>query len=254
LIALGVNNGWIDSAIQEKAYIDFSYNNSYQQLIDDSQRTSLLSAYNNQCLPAIQQCMRTGNNSDCQNADSVCYDNIEGPISNSDDWDVYDIREPSNDPYPPSTYSTYLSKSAVVKAIGAQTSYQECPNAPYNKFASTGDSKSQSLPGCLNAGSDKIDPRSFLSTLSSVVQSGINVLVWAGDADWICNWLGNYGVANAVNFSGHAEFRAKDLASYTVNGVEKGMFKNVDNFSFLKVYGAGHEVPYYRESLVYIMF
>ncbi|EEA21196.1 hypothetical protein EYB25_008653 [Talaromyces marneffei] len=229
LIALGVNNGWIDSAIQEKAYIDFSYNNSYQQLISDSQRTSLLSAYNNQCLPAIQKCVRTGSNSDCQNADSVCYNQIEGPISNSGDWDVYDIREPSNDPYPPSTYSTYLSKSAVVKAIGAQTSYQECPNAPYNKFASTGD-----------------NPRSFLSTLSSVVQSGINVLVWAGDADWICNWLGNYGVANAVNFSGHAEFSAKNLAPYTVNGVEKGMFKNVNNFSFLKVYGAGHEVPFYQ--------
>lgn len=146
MIALGINNGWIDSTIQEKAYIDFSYNNSYKQLIDNSDRTSLLSDYNNECLPAIQQCVRTGSNSDCENADSVCYEYIEGPISESGDWDVYDIREPSNDPYPPSTYSSYLSKSSVVKAIGAKTSYQECPDAPYNKFASTGDSKSQSLP------------------------------------------------------------------------------------------------------------
>lgn len=103
--------------------------------------------------------------------------------------------------------------------------------------------------GCLDPGSDKVDPRSFLSTLSSVVQSGIHVLVWAGDADWICNWLGNYRVANAVNFSGQAQFSAKALAPYTVNGTAKGMFKNVDNFSFLQVYGAGHEVPYYREYL-----
>lgn len=146
LVALGVNNGWIDPAIQEKAYIDFSYNNSYQQLIDDTQRTSLLSDYNDQCLPAIQQCAKTGSNSDCQNADSTCYDTIEGPISSSGDWDVYDIREPSNDPYPPSTYSTYLSNPSVVKAIGARTSYQECPNGPYNKFASTGDSRFKSLP------------------------------------------------------------------------------------------------------------
>jgi carboxypeptidase D len=80
-----------------------------------------------------------------------------------------------------------------------------------------------------------------------VVKSGINVLVWAGDADWICNWLGNYEVANAVDFSGHAEFSAKDLAPYTVKGAEKGQFKTVNNFSFLKVYGAGHEVPFYRE-------
>jgi carboxypeptidase D len=141
IVALGVNNGWIDATIQEKAYIDFSYNNSYQQLIDSSTRDSLLDAYNNQCLPALQQCTKSGSNSACTKADSVCYQNIEGPISSSGDFDVYDIREPSNDPYPPSTYSTYLSNPTVVKAIGARTNYQECPNGPYNKFASTGDSK-----------------------------------------------------------------------------------------------------------------
>lgn len=139
-----------------------------------------------------------------------------------------------------------------MKALGAQSTYQECPNGPYQKFSSTGDSKFQSSPGFSNAGTNKVDPRSFLSTLSSVVKSGINVLVWAGDADWICNWLGNYEVANAVDFSGHAEFSTKDLAPYTVNGAEKGQFKTVNNFSFLKVYGAGHEVPYYREFLAQI--
>ncbi|KAF4231793.1 hypothetical protein CNMCM6457_005092 [Aspergillus fumigatiaffinis] len=194
LVALGVNNGWIDAAIQEKAYIEYSYNNTYEQLIDSSDRTRLLSVYNSQCLPAIQKCAKTGTNADCRNADSVCYSNIEGPIT-----------------------------------IGAQTKYQECPDGPYNKFSQTGD-----------------NPRSFLSTLSDVVKSGINVIVWAGDADWICNWLGNYEVANAVDFPGQSKFKAKDLAPYTVNGVEKGTFKYVDNFSFLRMYEAGHEVPYYQ--------
>ncbi|KAF4230986.1 hypothetical protein CNMCM6805_000509 [Aspergillus fumigatiaffinis] len=229
LVALGVNNGWIDAAIQEKAYIEYSYNNTYEQLIDSSDRTRLLSVYNSQCLPAIQKCAKTGTNADCRNADSVCYSNIEGPISNSGDFDVYDIRQPRNDPFPPQTYSTYLANADVVKAIGAQTKYQECPDGPYNKFSQTGD-----------------NPRSFLSTLSDVVKSGINVIVWAGDADWICNWLGNYEVANAVDFPGQSKFKAKDLAPYTVNGVEKGTFKYVDNFSFLRMYEAGHEVPYYQ--------
>jgi carboxypeptidase D len=142
LIALGVNNGWFDSAIQEKAYIEFSYNNTYKQLISSSDSTRLLSVYNSQCLPAIQKCTTTGTNAACRNADSVCYNNIEGPISNSGDWDVYDIRQPRDDPYPPATYSTYLTDPDVVKAIGARTTYQECPNGPYNKFSQTGDSKS----------------------------------------------------------------------------------------------------------------
>ena len=39
-----------------------------------------------------------------------------------------------------------------------------------NAFAATGDSV-----------------RDFLPTLSRVVQSGIRVLIWAGDADYICH-------------------------------------------------------------------
>lgn len=143
LIGLGVNNGWVDSAIQEKAYIDFSYHNSYKQLISSSQRARFLSAYNSSCLPAIKKCYQTGTNADCTNADSVCANNIEGPISSSGDFDVYDIRQPADDPYPPKTYSTYLSDPKVVKAIGARTNYKECPNGPYNKFSRTGDSKFQ---------------------------------------------------------------------------------------------------------------
>jgi carboxypeptidase C (cathepsin A) len=86
-----------------------------------------------------------------------------------------------------------------------------------------------------------------VSTLSTVVQSGIRVLTWAGDADFICNWFGNLDVANALTYSGSTEFKAKALESYTVDGTEMGQFKSVDNLSFIRVYGAGHEVPYYRK-------
>ena len=80
-----------------------------------------------------------------------------------------------------------------------------------------------------------------------MVQSGLTVLVWAGDADWICNWFGNHEVVDQVKFPGSEDFQGKDLKPYTVNGEKKGTFKTVDNFSFLRVYEAGHEVPYYRK-------
>lgn len=60
-------------------------------------------------------------------------------------------------------------------------------------------------------------------------------------------WMGNYDAAQAVEFDGQTEFRAASLEPYKVNGVEGGTFKTVDNFSFLRVYEAGHEVPYYRK-------
>ena len=140
LIALGINNGWYDPILQYKAYVDFSYNNTYNPLISASQHTSYLNTYTSSCLPALKQCSAvTGSNSACESADNTCYNDIEGPLSEVADFDVYDIREPSNDPYPPETYVTYLQSSAVMSAIGAQSTYTECPDAPYEKFANTGD-------------------------------------------------------------------------------------------------------------------
>lgn len=141
LIALGVNNGWFDADIQYKAYIDYAYNNTYNQLIDQSDYNSYLDTYTNDCKPALAQCTQSGSNSDCSNAANTCYQGIEGPLTQAKDFDVYDVREPSNDPYPPKIYSTYLTNSAVIKAIGAKSTYQECANEPYNAFSSTGDSK-----------------------------------------------------------------------------------------------------------------
>ena len=141
LVALGINNGWFDPTISYKAYIDYSYNNPYQQLISQSEYTSYLNSYTQDCVPALKSCSSSGSNSACSNAQSVCYNEIEGPLSQVADFDVYDIRQPSNDPYPPGTYVTYLQSSAVMKAIGAKSTYQECPNAPYQKFSQTGDGK-----------------------------------------------------------------------------------------------------------------
>ncbi|KAE8394878.1 Alpha/Beta hydrolase protein [Aspergillus alliaceus] len=230
LVALGINNGMYDLELQEKAYITFAYNNTYKQLIDESQNDKLLNFYESKCLPAVQQCQKSKTDQDCQNASSVCGDGIENAIINSGvDFDVYDVRAPSNDPNPPSTFLDYLTKSDVKKAIGARSDFQQCANLPGAKFGRTGDIARSTLP-----------------QLSEVVKAGVNVLVWAGTADWICNVDGSIAVANAVDFSGHDEFKGKALGAYKVNGKETGQYKSVDNFHLLTVYDAGHEVPYYQ--------
>lgn len=172
LVALGINNGWYDPLLQYQAYIDYSYNNSYNQLIDESDYQSYTQTMQSQCAPALAQCTSlTGEDSACASADNTCYSAIEGPLSQTADFDVYDIREPSNDPYPPNTYETYLASSSVTSKIGAKSTWSQCSNSAGNGFSQTGD-----------------DSRSLLATLGDVVDSGIQVLIWAGDADWICNY------------------------------------------------------------------
>ena len=82
-----------------------------------------------------------------------------------------------------------------------------------------------------------------------MVQSGVQTLIWAGDADWICNWFGGLASAEAVTYSGSASFKSKAVSSYTVAGKAGGTFKTVGNLSWLRVFGAGHEVPFYAPEL-----
>ncbi|KAK8063011.1 hypothetical protein PG997_015108 [Apiospora hydei] len=229
LVAVGINNGWFDSKMQYRAYIDYSANNSYKQILTPEGYSEYMNTYTSDCEPAINGCYSTGTGDLCSGAQDTCVQDIENAIMGEADFDPYDVRQSSNDPYPPGQYKNYLAKQSVQKAIGAQSSYQECPSAPYLKFSDTGD-----------------NTRSLLDTLSDVVQSGVTVLVWAGDADWICNYMGVQAVANAVDFDGSDEFNAKDLQPYTVNGKETGKYKTVKNFTYLQVYAAGHEVPYYQ--------
>ncbi|KAH7010545.1 carboxypeptidase S1 [Ilyonectria destructans] len=227
LIALGINNGWIDPGDQYKDYIDYAANNTYRKLITPKQYSTYLSTYQAKCVPAFAKCPGlTGSDDACGNADDVCSSAIESPLEALADFDVYDIRASSDDAFPPETYATYLQTSAVMKAIGAQSTYGECPSAPYNKFMASGDRG-----------------RSFLHTLSQVIDSNITVLIWAGDADWICNWMGNYRVLNSI---AKPSFVSAPLKPYTVNGTKYGEYKTSGNLSWLRVYEAGHEVPAYQ--------
>ena len=100
-----------------------------------------------------------------------------------------------------------------------------------------------------------------------MVQSGIQVLIWAGDAgknfffppffltrspltlihkDWICNTAGVQAVIAQIQFAQSSQFNSESLAPYTVNGVQFGTFKTAGKLSFLNVFEAGHEIPAYQ--------
>ncbi|KAJ3520428.1 hypothetical protein NM208_g13708 [Fusarium decemcellulare] len=123
----------------------------------------------------------------------------------------------------------YITRADVMEAIGANTRFAECDDTVYNNMGATGDGA-----------------RSYLGPLADVVKRGINTLIWAGDTDWICNWEGNLWAANALEWPGQSEFKDKAFQNYTVDGKVHGRYKDVDNLTFLKVYGAGHSVPYYQ--------
>ena len=96
---------------------------------------------------------------------------------------------------------------------------------------------------------DNTGVRSPVPALNRVVQAGVRTLLWAGDADWICNYLGSQKTANEVSYIDAATFRNASLVDYKVNGTAKGLWKGSGNFNFMRVYESGHQLPYYRKLL-----
>ena len=69
-------------------------------------------------------------------------------------------------------------------------------------------------------------------------------MLYAGDVDYICNWLGNKKWALDLEWDGKTEFvQAEDKPWMLSNGENMGRIRSHENFKFLQVYNAGHMVP-----------
>ncbi|KAL8746954.1 MAG: hypothetical protein Q9184_007675 [Pyrenodesmia sp. 2 TL-2023] len=79
-----------------------------------------------------------------------------------------------------------------------------------------------------------------------ILNNSVRVSLIYGDADYICNWFGGQAVSLAVNYTDSTKFRAAGYTPFLVNGQEYGEVREYGNFSFLRIYEAGHEVPYYQ--------
>ena len=73
----------------------------------------------------------------------------------------------------------------------------------------------------------------------------IPVLIYAGDADFICNWLGNQAWSLALEWPGQKAFQAATVKDLKLdNGDKYGKFRNGGgNLTFMQIFGAGHMVP-----------
>jgi cathepsin A (carboxypeptidase C) len=80
----------------------------------------------------------------------------------------------------------------------------------------------------------------FHGDVITLLESGIPVLIYAGDKDFICNWLGNQMWTNGLEWSGASDFAIAPMKNWTVNGQLAGEVKNAHHFTFLRVYDAGH--------------
>ncbi|KAL5717010.1 Protein cbp3 [Ranunculus cassubicifolius] len=222
LKGFAVGNGLTNPAIQYSAYTDYALK---MKLIQQSDYTKI-----NQVLPQCEEAIRlcgVNGKDDCLNAFSLCNTIFDRIMAIAGNINYYDIRKKcgENYCYDFSNMEQFLNLKTVKNALGVgNIEYVSCSPSVYDAMR-----------------------RDWMKNLEvgipALLQDGIKALIYAGEYDLICNWLGNSRWVHAMEWYGQKEFSSKPNVSLVVDGAEVGLLKGYGPLSFLKVYNAGHMVP-----------
>ena len=172
----------------------------------------------------------------CAEASTVCRRGVELPYAAySGIEDIYDVRNKTLFPNPPPVTARYLNQAHVQEALGVDTNYTNKVNTHV-------------LASFWNTG-DFVNPKNMRAFERLLDHVPVRVSLWYGDADYLCTWYGGEDLSLAVNFSGAETFREAGYAPLIIDGERggyKGDVRESGNFSFTRVFDAGHMVPWWQ--------
>eukprot|EP00397_Hematodinium_sp_SG-2012_P029702 GEMP01031405.1.p1 GENE.GEMP01031405.1~~GEMP01031405.1.p1 ORF type:complete len:474 (-),score=126.58 GEMP01031405.1:694-2115(-) len=231
LTGIAIGNGLTDPEEQYKWYPQMgedggkSAGGSLEKGVISGITLQFMKAAVTPCVNAIHAC-NGGSAADCSKALLTCNYGELVPYQLTG-YNVYDMRIKCA--VPPLCYdikkeTAYMNDKAVQQAIGVNKEWESCNHMVNVRFQ--GDWM-----------------KNFQQQLPDLLHDNIRVLIYAGDVDYICNWLGNKKWALQLGYNGHDEFVKAEDKPYEVNGKAAGRLRTAKGFSFLQVYQAGHMVP-----------
>ncbi|KAK7461384.1 hypothetical protein VKT23_008562 [Stygiomarasmius scandens] len=192
------------------------------------------------CEKWIQEsCVDVFDSISCGAATQFCAEQIGLPFNSTglNAWDMTKKCEggKGDDCYPETRFITeFLSKSSVQSTLGvdpAVSNYSFCNLDIMSAFSQTQDSS---------------HPSTF--HVAALLERGIRVLVYVGEYDWLCNWIGQERWVHRMEWSGREAFVNKEMEDWVVDANEErkksGRMKSANGLTFLIVDKAGHMVPH----------
>lgn len=141
---------------------------------------------------------------------------------------IYDMRKPCVHPglcYDFSPVTRFLNRPEVQRELGVNKTWATCNYFVFDQFQA-----------------DQM--KRYVGVLPSLLAAGVRVLIYAGDMDFICNWLGNKHWMMQLEWAHCGDFVAAPDEPFHVSGVEAGRVRSSHGLSFMQIYRAGHMVPH----------
>mmetsp|Transcript_1969 Transcript_1969/g.2664 ORF Transcript_1969/g.2664 Transcript_1969/m.2664 type:complete len:595 (-) Transcript_1969:175-1959(-) len=233
LAGLAVGNGLTNPIEQYKWYPEMAYNNSHGIRVVTEEVYEGMKEAVEKCIPLIEKCNEGDsflNKFACQSAFIVCNIGETSPYQTTG-LNPYDIRKPCGDHplcYDFSSIEKWLNLDSTKEALHVKES---------SKWASC------NMGINLKFHTDWM--KDFSPYVADLINAGIPALIYAGDVDFICNYLGNKAWTLALDWDHTKEFNdagEKEWGSHK-DGSAAGLARTANGLTFLQVYDAGHMVP-----------
>jgi serine carboxypeptidase-like clade 4 len=222
LKGFSIGNGLTDPTIQYKAYIDYALEMGLIKEDDYNRINKIYPA----CELSIKLCGTKGTVS-CFASYLVCTSIFNSIMALARNINYYDVRKECNGGlcYDFSNMENYLNKAFVREALGVGSrKFVSCSPLVYEAMLTDW-------------------MRNMEVGIPTLLKDGVKLLVYAGEYDPICNWLGNSRWVNSMDWSGSENFKKASTNSFLVDDKEAGLITSYGPLSFLKVHDAGHMVP-----------
>ncbi|KAI0330115.1 carboxypeptidase C [Cubamyces sp. BRFM 1775] len=245
LESIMIGNGLTDPYVQMASVPDAACEGEFPVFDDpDSPQCQAMHTKVPTCQRLIKSCYDFDSKFTCVPALLYCNSQLMGPVVQSG-RNIYDVRRPcdrSKDGdlcYKELQWiETWMNLPATKHALGVNPDidFQSCNMQVNQAFAMQGDGA-----------------RNRAKLLPELVESGIRLLIYAGDADMACNYIGNERWVEQLENKFHEEFAKTpkqpwltldkgELAGWVRSAGGDGF--TAGNVTYVQVHAAGHMVPF----------
>jgi len=176
-------------------------------------------------------------NKDWESADSEWNNILETAMEDGNIGDVYDIRK-SSDPTTPyaNALQTFLNTQSARKSLGVtgNQQWELCETGPYYALSD--------------------DMQKTSEVLIPAILQKIPVMLYNGNYDLICDWMGTAAWSDAMVWPGQQKFlQAPNTTWVGANGQSAGTYKTAQGLVRVVVANAGHMSPFDQPANTQIM-
>jgi len=228
LAGLAIGNGLTKPEEQYQWYAEMAFNNSHGIKVISKEEYEAMQDIIPKCAALIKECNAGDgalNTFACQTAFVVCNSGLVSPYQMTG-LNPYNIEK-------------QCGEHPLCSDFDPQTKFM---NLPSTREALHTTNKSHKWEACnmgINLKFHTDWMKDFSHYVADLLDAGIPALIYAGDLDFICNYLGNKAWTYKLEWSGSEEFKAAEEHEWKTGG----MARSAKGLTFMQVYDAGHMAP-----------